>query len=752
MGDVAAMTVGVRGNTEHYERSMSRAAYIAKLTAQQISSAFESKLNQIDEQAKKTSSGFEAMFTKIKGLAAGAAAALGLIGVGEVLRQADQYQQLESRIRSVTAVTGDFAKVNEELFSISQRNGVQFEATANTFQSLVRAGREFGATNDQVLKVTAAIQQLGVISGTSGESMKAAMLQFGQALASGRLQGDELRSIMENMPELASRLAEGLGVARGSLKALGAEGKLTSDVVFNALLKQTEEINAEFAKMPLSMERAFTAAQNSITRFLGEADQLTGITRIIARNIQSWSQWLDSATTRMKNFGQEMVGGVKRASLIQATLEQVGKTFSQPSTPSQLMFPLLKAAPLFTENFGKQVQERAKQIEAENKALDQQAHKKAALATLEEASGKKKKTTAEELARLEKQIQERAALGPFYDFEKADKDLTEKIHKENAEAVENMTRKIVEQHDVEKASMDLQQRRLEHSNKVISTMRRELEQQQLINQGKEREAEWLRVVEQLKENSNAKTPEQIENARKIFDQQTAQLELTKRQAKLQDEAQAALQAHMDKSKQLAESLGSALSNAFENAVINGHGFGSVLKSLAVDLERMILRLTVLQPLQNAILNAATGGVGSGVFSFIGNLFRGGQGGGPAPLAGPIHGALPVPVVKGFAGGGNFGADEVIAVGEQGPELIKPRSSGTVIPNRALSGIANPEVNVYVVSNGEGKPKVDQRENGKGGRDIIVEFIEQAAQDVQKGGRLGRSIQQVYGLNRSTTLR
>ena len=208
-------------------------------------------------------------------------AAVGVASFGALTTAAvqlgDQYQQLQTRIKGVSDSTAEYKKLSDQLFTISQKNGVALETTAQAFQAIARNAKSFGATNADVVKLTNAVQQLGAISGTSGESMKTAMQQFSQAMGSGTLAGDELKSIMENMPALADKIAVGLGVTRGELKKMGSEGKLTSDLVFGAILKQTEDINKEFEKVPVNLSQAMTEMQNSTMRAIGEFDRLFGI-------------------------------------------------------------------------------------------------------------------------------------------------------------------------------------------------------------------------------------------------------------------------------------------------------------------------------------------------------------------------------------------------------------------------------------------------------------------------------------------
>jgi tape measure domain-containing protein len=123
------------------------------------------------------------------------------------------------------------------------------------------------------------------VSGASAQESGSAMMQLGQALASGVLQGDELRSVLEAMPSLAEALARELGVSIGELRKLGSEGKLTADTVFPALLRATERLGGALADAPLSLNRAFGQLSVATTGFLEQLDRAVGLSARLAQGL-----------------------------------------------------------------------------------------------------------------------------------------------------------------------------------------------------------------------------------------------------------------------------------------------------------------------------------------------------------------------------------------------------------------------------------------------------------------------------------
>ena len=182
-------------------------------------------------------------FTGVSGAASGLTAgflALGAaatVGAAQIAKAGDEATATLARLASASGGLTQAQQVYERLFALSQQTGVAVAESAGSFARFAVAAGEIGATNDQVLRLVAGIQKAGIVAGSSAQETSAAVQQLGQALASGKLQGDELRSLLEGMPQLAQALARELGVSIGQLRQMGSEGQLTADKVFPALLR-----------------------------------------------------------------------------------------------------------------------------------------------------------------------------------------------------------------------------------------------------------------------------------------------------------------------------------------------------------------------------------------------------------------------------------------------------------------------------------------------------------------------------------
>jgi len=305
----AARTIAIRLSAENAEtvrRSLEKLGADGKKALEQIESASakgQPAMRGLASASDAAVRSFGALgnslgstgsaFVSVAGRAGGAAAAIAAVAVGAaaagsaIARAGDQATESLARLQAATGSFGAAEKVYQNLYALSQQTGVAISESANAFARFAIAAREIGATNDQVLALVRTVQQAGIIAGASTAETSATVMQLGQALASGRLQGDELRSVLENMPTLAEALARELGASVGELRKMGEAGKLTADVVMPALIRAGQSLNAEFEKMPPTMGRAFSILGEAMSRFAGDLDRALGLSQGIARAAQA---------------------------------------------------------------------------------------------------------------------------------------------------------------------------------------------------------------------------------------------------------------------------------------------------------------------------------------------------------------------------------------------------------------------------------------------------------------------------------
>lgn len=200
----------------------------------------------------------------------------GLALARSILKTADSFQQLQNRLRIVTEGTGQLAAVTKELFEISNETRTAVAANAELFTRLSLATRELGLSQRELLDVTKSINQALIISGASAQEANAGLIQLSQGLASGVLRGDELRSVLEQLPAVADVIATELKVVRGELRGLGAQGKITAEVITRAFRNNREVLEELFARTIPTLAQSFTILNNKIVELVSELEKTRG--------------------------------------------------------------------------------------------------------------------------------------------------------------------------------------------------------------------------------------------------------------------------------------------------------------------------------------------------------------------------------------------------------------------------------------------------------------------------------------------
>lgn len=258
------------------------------------------RTDEANNSADRLGQGVDSVKGALNGLK-GLIATLGIsVGATELLEMADSYKTLEAKIKLATGEGVNFINGFGGVQDIANETFTSIEDTGELFARISRAGKEMNLAQQDVLSVTKTINEAIQLSGGSAESNQAAITQLIQGLQSGVVRGEEFNSIMEQSPRLARAMADGLGVTLGQLRAMAAEGKLTSDVVISAVQSQGEAIQSEFDAMPLTIGQSLAQLKNNFLSFVGDIDkQLNssgGVSSIIQQMAESLDD-IDPATT-----------------------------------------------------------------------------------------------------------------------------------------------------------------------------------------------------------------------------------------------------------------------------------------------------------------------------------------------------------------------------------------------------------------------------------------------------------------------
>ena len=191
---------------------------------------------------------------------------------------ADQLTSVRSRINLINDGTQTTAEIMEKVFDASQRSRGSYVDMADSVAKLNMLAKDAFSSNDEAIMFVEQLNKQFKISGASIEESSAAMYQLTQAMAAGKLQGDEFHSIMENAPMLAQSIAQEMGLTVGQLKDMSSQGLITADIIKEALFNSAEETNAKFAEIPMTFAEVGQSIQNEmLLAFQPVLEQLSAI-------------------------------------------------------------------------------------------------------------------------------------------------------------------------------------------------------------------------------------------------------------------------------------------------------------------------------------------------------------------------------------------------------------------------------------------------------------------------------------------
>lgn len=255
--------------------------------AERTAKALNSELQGITNNGNKATSQTNALGTSMQALAGYMA---GVVTVSAAINKIDAYTNLQNRLKLVTNSQQELNKAMNDTFGIAQRSYQTWDSVVQVYQRFSDNAKTLGINMEQTAKLTETVSKAVAVSGASTQAAEAALTQFGQALASGTLRGEELNSILEQTPALAKAIAQGIGITVGQLRAVAAEGKITGEVLVDALTKSADSVEQLFAKTDVTISQSIGLLSNELTKFIGEAGQSSGAANLLAGSIKLLSE------------------------------------------------------------------------------------------------------------------------------------------------------------------------------------------------------------------------------------------------------------------------------------------------------------------------------------------------------------------------------------------------------------------------------------------------------------------------------
>lgn len=279
-------------------------------------------MGRLESSVNRTERSVDSMQRTLTGLSAIARGVMAAISIQQVTAYGNEWVTVNNKLANSIRANEDLAQVTQRVFDISQNTMSSLTATATLYGRLERATRSAGTSTKDLVTLTETINKGLAVSGATSEEASSTMTQLSQALASGVLRGEEFNSISENGSRLAVALADSLGVTIGQLRGMAAQGKLTTDVVVNGLLKQSNAIAKEFSNTALTMGQAFTVATNNITKFVGESSSVNTSLNVFNQGVITLSENLGVVANVVAAaaliFGGRFVGALGAATAAQA--------------------------------------------------------------------------------------------------------------------------------------------------------------------------------------------------------------------------------------------------------------------------------------------------------------------------------------------------------------------------------------------------------------------------------------------------
>jgi tape measure domain-containing protein len=263
--------------------------------------AMQRSLNQLGGTADAVGSKLSRAL--VLGGTAGAVTAL----VSKLAELSDSYTIITNKVNAVTASQAESEAVMDKLFEMADRMRTPIEATATSYQRLRNATAMMGLSQTQTLRITETLGKGLKVYGSTTAEAASTMLQFTQALNSGKLNGDEFRAVMENSPAVVKLLTDELKVSKGELAAMSKAGKITGKDMVQALLKGAKEIDGKFSELIPTISESFTVLRNNFIKSIGEMAASSGAAKAISAMLMFLAKNLDTVLKVVTSVGNAMM-------------------------------------------------------------------------------------------------------------------------------------------------------------------------------------------------------------------------------------------------------------------------------------------------------------------------------------------------------------------------------------------------------------------------------------------------------------
>ena len=648
-------------------------------------------LNGVQNKTNKLQSAFGGLKTAIGGVG------LTLLAKNAIQTSAN-FEKLNIRLGLLTKATGNFAEAQkiatdgQRLFGLSATEAL--EGVTNITARL----KPLGTSLKDIRTTFIGFNTAAKLGGANAQEASNAFRQLAQALGSGRLAGDEFRSVSEQIPLVLKPLAEELNVSTGELKKLAAEGQLTSDVVIRALSKLAdqggEDLKAILENDPTQVFKNLTNETENLSRAFGDLLKpavLAG-TKELTKFIEAATEFVNSDAGQASFAIAGVVLAVKSLTVaIPAAIAGLAGLIAKlqiAATASALTATGLKgtSAAAFLAAGG--ITKMSIALVALKTAIAATGIGLlvigvGALATKLIEATKNQKEFNKALKEGDKQALKNQLNKLFIDRQKLLQRLGTAQENNNKRAINSLNTELDILHDQYNTLRDILNEEIKTTNQNAKTndvldqknknfqdfIAEQEESQKLLQASIDGNLEEVKLQIEI---NKAVKEHGVLNKQKIEDILKAN-EALRQQKKESDELK-------DKFDEIGESIENGIKNNLRESIIGAQTFGDAMNNILINI-------------RNRIIDAQLSKIFDGVGENFSSSARGQGGSGIGGIIGGLLGGF-------FANGGQPPVNKISVVGEKGPELFVPRTAGTIIPNNQLSGgITNNYVTVNVQDGG-----------------------------------------------------
>ena len=250
---------------------------------------FPNSADKLDKSLDNLGGGFSRLAVAVKGY-------ISIQALMKLQQLSEEFTLLQARVTRLSSSSEEGARSFQQLVGIASATGASLGDTVNLWQQLTATLKTVGATNSDVNRLVMTLQKIGTIGGSSAQEMANALRQFMQSVASGRIQAEEFNSVLEQMPELARQIADGMGIPFNELRQLMLAGKLDIGEVLAAIEKRSDEINQQFETMPRTVSQATNALITQFGVAISKIDDAIGTSRYLAKLLDQTALSISVAT------------------------------------------------------------------------------------------------------------------------------------------------------------------------------------------------------------------------------------------------------------------------------------------------------------------------------------------------------------------------------------------------------------------------------------------------------------------------